>query len=149
MQLVHNWLQSEESDHWLVILDSVNNHSSLIKALAIDQDPKDLATSRKESLAHMLPRSPVGAFLITTRNKKLALGLTNTLLEVPLMDDVEAEKLVNNKLKCLNPKQVDVHSLVILLGYLSLALVQAAAYIHKTSIIIRKYIDLYNKDGGT
>jgi len=42
-----------------------------------------------------------------------------------------------------------VHSLVTLLEHLPLALVQAAAYIHKTSITIHKYIDLYNKDEGT
>jgi len=149
VQLVNSWLQSDESGHWLIIFDSADSHSSLIKAFASDQDLSGVSTSRKKSLAHMLPRSSTGAILVTTRNKQLALDLTDTLLDVPLMDDVEAEKLVNDKLKHLNPKPIEVHSLVVLLGYLPLALVQAAAYVRTTTITIRKYIQLYNKDKGT
>lgn len=149
MQLVNSWLQSDESGYWLMIFDSADSHLSLVRAFAIDQDSNDVATSKKESLAHMLPRSPMGTILITTRNKKLALDLTHTLLEVPPMDDVEAEKLVQDKLKNLDSRQVDLHLLVNLLGYLPLALVQAAAYIRKTTITIHKYIELYNKDEGT
>lgn len=149
MQLVNSWLQSDESDYWLMVFDSADSHLSLVRAFAIDQDPNDVATSKKESLAHILPRSPMGSILITTRNKKLALDLTHTLLEVPPMDDVEAEKLVQDKLKNLDSRQVDLHLLVNLLGYLPLALVQAAAYIRKTTITIHKYIELYNKDKGT
>jgi len=149
VQRVNNWLQSDESGHWLVILDSADSHSSLIKAFTIDQDLRGVSTSKNESLAHMLPRSPMGAILVTTRNKKLALDVTDILLKVPLMDDLEAEELVSAKLQHINLNQIEVHSLVTLLEYLPLALVQAAAYIHKTSITIHKYLDLYNENKET
>jgi len=149
MQMVNSWLQSDASGHWLMILDSADSHLSLLKAFAIDRNPSAESTSEKQSLAHMLPRSPMGAILVTTRNKKLALDVTDILLEVPLMDDLEAEELVSAKLQHLNLNQTEVHSLVTLLEYLPLALVQAAAYIHKTSITIHRYLDLYNEDKGT
>ncbi len=148
VQLVNSWLHKDDSGHWLVIFDSADSHSSLTGAFTVNREPSNVATPKKESLAHMLPRSSRGAILVTTRNKKLALDLTGVLLEVPLMEDVEAGKLVNTKLQYLVPNQ-EVHSLVTLLEHLPLALVQAAAYIHKTSITIHKYIDLYNKDEGT
>lgn len=149
MQMVNSWLQSDASGHWLMILDSADSHLSLLKAFAIDRNPSAESTSEKQSLAHMLPRSPMGAILVTTRNKKLALDVTDILLEVPLMDELEAEELVSAKLQHLNPNQTEVHSLVTLVEYLPLALVQAAAYIHKTSITIHRYLDLYNEDKGT
>lgn len=149
MQTVNSWLQSDASGRWLMILDSADSHLSLLKAFATDRNSSAESISEKQSLTHMLPRSPMGAFLVTTRNKMLAVDLTDTLLKVPLMDDVEAEKLVHDKLKHLESKQVEVHLLVNLLGYLPLALVQAAAYIRRTTITIRQYIQLYNKDEGT
>jgi len=149
VQLVNSWLQSNECGYWLMIFDSADSHSSLIKAFAIDQDLSGVSTLANESLAHMQPRSPMGAILVTTRNKNLALDSTGTSLEVPLMDDVEANKLVNAKLQHLHPNQSEVHSLVALLEYLPLALVQAAAYIQKTTITIQKYIQLYNRDEVT
>lgn len=149
MQMVNSWLQSDASGCWLMIFDSADSNLSLVKAFEIVRNRSAESTSEMQSLAHMLPRSPMGAILVTTRNKKLALDLTDILLEVPRMDDIEAENLVHDKLKHLNSKQVEVHSLVELLGYLPLALVQATAYIQKTSIDIRKYIELYSKDKGT
>ncbi len=98
VQLVNSWLHKDDSGHWLVIFDSADSHSSLTGAFTVNREPSNVATPKKESLAHMLPRSSRGAILVTTRNKKLALDLTGVLLEVPLMDDVEAEKLANTKL---------------------------------------------------
>jgi len=80
---------------------------------------------------------------------ELALDVTDTLLEVPLMDDVEAEKLVHVKRKHLNSKQVELHLVVNLLRHLLLALVHAAAYVRKTTITTLKCMLLYNENKET
>lgn len=80
---------------------------------------------------------------------ELALDVTDTLLEVPLMGDVEAEKLVHVKRKHLNSKQVELHLVVNLLRHLLLALVHAAAYVRKTAITTLKCMLLYNENKET
>ena len=132
-----------------MVFDSADSETSLFRAFKNDQGLGGASKSESGHVAHMLPRSPGGAILMTTRNKKLAIDLTDSLVEVPRMDDTEAGKLISTKLGHLASSGDEVHSLVVLLEYLPLALVQAAAYIQKTSNTISKYIQIYRKDERT
>ena len=118
-----------------------------MEALIRDEAIQGDSRSEQSKVAHLLPRSPNGAIIITTRNKRLAVDLAGSFVEVPRMNEIEAKDLIESKLGYLH-NQEELHSLVAGMEYLPLALVQAAAYLQKTSITIRKYLELYKRNNS-
>lgn len=149
VQLVTNWLRSDQSSKWFLVVDSADSHSTLQDGHTYSQASQRASGSDHFNLAHIFPQSPKGAILMTTRNRKLAGDLTDNLIEVPRMAFTEAEIMVKNKLGHTTFKPEEIQSLITLLEHLLLALIQALAYIRKASITIGKYLQLYQKDKST
>lgn len=112
-------------------------------------DP-NLANISSESLIGLLPQSPNGSYLITSRGQdmdflKLAV-YDEDKLGVYEMDKEEAEALLKIKLKD-ESKQEDLQALVSALDCMPLAVTQAAAYINtnRPRTTIRKYLDNLQK----
>ncbi|KAI8627925.1 hypothetical protein F5Y19DRAFT_158981 [Xylariaceae sp. FL1651] len=138
-QLLYNWLCSEKSKKWVLILDNVDEASFLLDSPADHRNGqrKDSSGQSTRPLASYLPYCQHGSVLITTRSKHEALKLVESrnIVAVEPMSPTDAVALAQNKLKKL-AKQEDIDSMEILaktLEYMPLAIVQATAY------ILRKY----------
>jgi hypothetical protein len=118
--IVRDWLDSDESALWLLIVDDVDN---------------------PENIQSILPTNR-GAILYTTSDREIAEHIIDGGQEVHIesMTSDEAQSLF---LKLGSPlpnlKEREVLDLVELLGCFPLAVVQAFAYIHHHSKSVRKY----------
>lgn len=95
------------------------------------------------SLASLLPQRDHGAVLITSRNRDIAqslIGRWQDILQINTISDVEATKLLRNKLG--EELSDGATELVNTLDCIPLAIVQAAVYINRLGqlISIRKYL---------
>ncbi|KAI3326362.1 putative kinesin [Xylariaceae sp. AK1471] len=138
-QLLYNWLCSEKSKKWVLILDNVDEASFLLDSPADhgDGQRKDSGGQSIRPLASYLPHCQHGSVLITTRSKHEALKLVEScnIVAIQPMSPTDAVALTQNKLRKLT-KQEDVDSIEVLaktLEYMPLAIIQATAY------ILRKY----------
>ncbi|KAL1837090.1 hypothetical protein VTJ49DRAFT_4300 [Mycothermus thermophilus] len=122
-QLVHDWLLDERNGAWMIVIDSADDYDVFCAKPSDDSEP----------LAHYLPQSHNGSILITTRNMRLARELTGShkyTIEVGPMAQSEAVTLLQNKLEP-PPDPETADKLVEALGFVPLAISQAAAYIQK------------------
>lgn len=135
-RLIQEYLSSEASGQWLLIFDNAD-----------DVDVwEDLAGSNPaDDLRNLLPNSPLGSILFTTRSTKVAQSLTvQKVFNVPQMDLKRAMRVLRNLI--LNKKPLDdeegTRELLERLIYLPLAIVQAAAFINQNGMNIKGYIAL-------
>src|SRR5258706_1860432 len=128
---VKEWLDSKESGPWLLIVDNIDDKTTV------------------KSIRHMLPMHR-GTVVFTTRNCTVAATLVEPKCEIKLdiMTESEARMTFLN-LACLTPdtkqdqlKQDPLSYLLDALGYLPLAIAQAAAYIRAMRTSIEEYSDL-------
>ncbi|KAL2271500.1 hypothetical protein VTJ83DRAFT_871 [Remersonia thermophila] len=122
-RLVHAWLSDERNEKWIIILDSADDYDVFCAKQSDDDEP----------LASYLPQSHNGSILITTRSMELARQLTGSqknIIEIGPMVQGEAHDLLKKKLDPL-PDPETAEKLVKTLGFIPLAISQAAAYIQK------------------
>jgi len=135
-QLVSEWLSDENNGKWTMVLDNADD----IDVFFPKRKPQDFRDKLSGSgsgtepvaLATYLPQSSNGSILITSRSKeaasRLAGGFKN-ITEVLPMDESTALRLLKNKLS--DPSNEDgATELVTALGYIPLAISQAASYIN-------------------
>ena len=136
-QIVKHKLEQEDSGQWLMILDNADDADIW------------LGTSQKGShatgLIGYIPKSKKGAVIFTTRNRKAAVGMAQAnVVEIPRMDEVVAADLLENSLfRSTTTEEKKARStLLSVLTYLPLAIVQAAAYINANDTTVSKYLSL-------
>lgn len=138
-QLVKESLSKDSIGPWFLIIDNADDSKMLF-----ERDGEDSTTL---ALIDYLPFSQKGSIVFTTRNRKLAVKLAGSnVIQVGLMEPDDAKEVLRG---CLLDKDLllDMESttrLLDLLGYLPLAIVQAAAYMNENDMSIMDYTDLYN-----
>ncbi|KAK3357871.1 hypothetical protein B0T25DRAFT_517237 [Lasiosphaeria hispida] len=139
-QLVYGWLSNERNGRWVIIIDSADDRD-VFYAVSDGREGKPLAS--------YLPQSRNGSILITTRDKNLAFRLTGShknIIEVGPMVPDDALLLLEKKLGPVS--NVDTaRDLVHALGFVPLAISQAAAYIQARLPMssVEKYLAEFRK----
>ncbi|KAK0654712.1 hypothetical protein DIS24_g5142 [Lasiodiplodia hormozganensis] len=136
LQLVSTWLCDETNGQWTMIVDNADDIETFFPSQELRQgEPSEDASA---SLAKYLPQSRNGSILITSRNRNVAARLAgghNYIKEVPTMDESQClqllrNKLLPNKLQDTSNEE-DAMNLLRALGYVPLAITQAAAHINR------------------
>ena len=138
ISLVKKWLEKEHKD-WLMIIDNADE----VDASQTDSKTEDT------SILEYLPRSPHGSILMATRDRIAGLHFTGndslSLIEVKVMTEEESCRLLKPMMTSSQyPSDSKLLELAGLLGYLPLALTQAAAFMQENVLSIGKYMELYN-----
>jgi tetratricopeptide (TPR) repeat protein len=143
LKLVSEWLSNDEHGSWLLVLDNADNMETFFGAKL----ELSLAGSEQTGpIVNYIPRSSNGSIIITTRDKRVGERLANREkpIEILPMDRLEAESLLWSKVPpdyILD--RVRSSELLELLGYLPLAITQAAAYISENSISVEDYVKAF------
>ncbi|KAF5722407.1 kinesin light chain [Fusarium mundagurra] len=124
LALVRDWLQSDESGPWLMIIDNADDVNLFY--------PKG---TDERLLASFLPKRHNGPILVTSRSLDVAERLTGShknIFQVSTMDEAQGLHLIKNKLTVEFEHDAAVQ-LLQALDYIPLAISQAAAYINRRS----------------
>ena len=137
LALVKDWLSSDQSGKWLLILDNVD-------------DPMILGnTEDGESLLPYIPRSSNCHLIITSRYQSVARSLVtseNSLIHVAPMSNQEAVLLLQASIPEDKSTENDAVKLAKELDCLPLAIKQATGYITATHTSIKDYLRLFSMD---
>ncbi|KAM0551724.1 hypothetical protein ACHAPJ_008291 [Fusarium lateritium] len=156
LELVHDWLITEEAGSWLMILDNADDvnlfystHPSGENAATELADETTQATSNQRPLAAYLPKRGKGIILVTSRSMDAAERLTGSqkvILRVPTMDEARGLQLFRNKLCGAFDSDAAI-DLLRALDHIPLAITQAAAYINRRAprISVKTYLDTFKK----
>lgn len=127
LQLVKDWLESKDRGNWLMIIDNADDLDLFCRESS-SAGPGAKA-SEDRALKHYIPDCSHGAVLITTRNKKVGIRLTQGQIPIEAvdMDKEESQALMRTKIgdKGVSPESLD--KLSERLEHLPLAMAQAAA----------------------
>ncbi len=141
--LVKEALSSAKLGEWLMIVDNADNTEVLLRTTTIN--------STLARLSDYLPYSTNGAILFTTRSRKAAGELVpSKVLELKDLGKVESKKLLTRRIReqALLNDDANINTLLEMLTYLPLAIVQAAAFINNNSITVSDYITLFEQSGA-
>lgn len=124
---------------WLMIVDNADDYNVIFRQPTTD-------AIRGPALIDYIPFSLDGSVLFTTRNRKVAVSqaATNVIL-LEMMSPDDADRLLRRSLlseEILNDSAVTAQ-LLSLLGFLPLAIIQAAAYINENDASVAEYLELY------
>ncbi|KAK7917511.1 hypothetical protein PG985_011119 [Apiospora marii] len=121
LRLVSNWLVSESSGSWVIIIDNLDDADFLFQS-------QNTGHQSRPSLVSYLPTCEKGSILVISRNKDAVLKLVElpNIIQLDPMTPAEAVALAEKKLTVSN---CSVERLAGTLEYMPLAIVQAAAYI--------------------
>ena len=144
LQLVKEWLESENSGDWLMVIDNADDEE-LFFGQDENQDQEFSSSSRK--LARYFPQRPNGSILLTTRSRMLGVKFATVrgVIAVQEMSVSESKKLLMEKLEEDSYNDDDLTDIVEILENLPLALVQAAAFIREYSLSIGEYVQMYRE----
>lgn len=141
-QIVDDWLLSPEHGPWLLVVDSADDmtvfHASEEGTHGTKPRPITVLLRRLAQTSH-------GSLVITTRDKRLGRRLLNGSqpVEVPLMNDDDAKQLLRARGAGSSSTDVDAQALVKMLGYLPLAITQAAAFIGENQTSVATYNEIF------
>ena len=152
-ELVSKWLK-EEDHSWLMILDNADNAELFFPSAESDVPPATLMQTQR-SLSDYLPSvlNSRKSLLVTTRSRPLAQDLAHGELcvEVHPFSSQEAKDLLQLKMKGAGAS-FDVYNterLLDVLGYIPLAITQAAAFIKRNRVSVQGYLAVLEKDNQT
>ncbi|KAE8396152.1 hypothetical protein BDV23DRAFT_193008 [Aspergillus alliaceus] len=134
---VKTFLSQEHAGRWLLIFDNADDMEMWTKGSATAPPLKDI-----------LPQSEHGHILFTSRNRKLAAKLASpNVLSIPDLDQITAKEILKKLLiqKQLLQDDCATNALLEQLGFLPLAISQAAAYINENEIWLSEYLSLLGK----
>jgi hypothetical protein len=123
LRLTHEWLQSNESGRWIMVLDCADD-------VDIYRTPPAGSLEWHAALSAYLPWNPNGSILITTRNQEVARHLAaKVILIYPIRPNEALEMLQKTTMK-QDIDQLVAIKLLELLGYLPLAICLAANFMN-------------------
>lgn len=123
LKLVCTFLQRDDINPWLMILDNADQLSTLFQSF----------DDEEQVLASYIPKTGNGKVLVTSRNLNVAERLTGShkaILRISAMEEAEALKILENKLE-EGYDEKTAAKLVRVLDCIPLAVNQAAAYINR------------------
>jgi hypothetical protein len=140
-QLVLEWFSDDAHGLWLLVLDNADDMETFF---SIQPNPSSVGNENAAPLVNYLPRSSNASILITTRDKRVGERLANrerAIMVLP-MAEPEAERLLWSKVdQDDSMNKAKSSELLEVLGYLPLAITQAAAYISENSITVEEYLN--------
>lgn len=140
-QIVDDWLLSVDHGPWLLVIDSADDMSVFF---ASESDVPGTKPQPITVLLRRIAQTAHGSLVITTRDKRLGRRLLNGSqpIEVPLMDDEDAKQLLRARGAGSRPTDVDAQALVRMLGFIPLAITQAAAFIGENQTSVATYNEI-------
>ncbi|MCJ1392523.1 hypothetical protein MMC18_005391 [Xylographa bjoerkii] len=135
IDLVTKQLNNETSP-WFMVIDNAED-------MSLFYSDKNTIGKEGSSLARQLPISSCGKLLVTTRDSRVAERLTNrvTPIKVYPMSPVEATRLLHSKLSDDEHFQAGTEELISELGFLPLAITQAAAFMTENLLTVAEYLN--------
>ena len=149
-ELVSKWL-NEEDHSWLMILDNADNAELFFPSVGSDSPPATV-TQPQRSLNDYLPSilNPQKSLLVTTRSRLVGQDLAygELCVEVPPLSPQEAMDLLQLKAKGAvgSFDKYSTERLLGVLGYIPLAITQAAAFIIRNRWTLQGYLAALEKD---
>lgn len=142
LQLVKQWLESEDSGNWLMVVDNADDETLFFGE---DKKRSQGSSSSSRKLADYFPRRLHGSILLTTHNRMLGVKFATVrgVITVSEMSVSESNTLLVENLEDGNYDDHDLTDLVVDLENLPLALIQAAAFIGEKSQSIGEYLQTY------
>ncbi|KAH0562547.1 hypothetical protein GP486_002768 [Trichoglossum hirsutum] len=145
-QLVSGWLSDDAHGSWLLVFDNADDVEIFFNTKS---NPSSVGSEQRAPLVDYLPRSPNGSTLITTRDRRVGERLADreeAIMVFP-MAGPEAEALLWSKVAGKGSlDKTQSSKLLEALGYLPLAITQAAAYIRENNITIEEYLEAFCGD---
>ena len=132
--MVKQWLDSQFSGEWLLILDNADDPNILQK----DGDER--------SVSSYLPHANSGRILVTSRHRNLAMSFVGSeewLVHIPPLTSTEAISLLRTRLPRDFSSDGDLMKLTDALDYMPLAIKQAIGYIVANRSNIQKYLQIF------
>ena len=147
LKLVQEWLESEKTTDWLMIIDKADDASILYGKRSGGLDIGQTAGDSK-AFAQYLPRCAHGRILITTRDRRLGHKLTQRQGTVPIssLDLETSTNLLRSKISEENWSEEDALKLVDYLSFLPLAITQAAAFMSENYVSVPEYLEMLIND---
>jgi tetratricopeptide (TPR) repeat protein len=148
MRTVSDWLSSEKSGTWLLIVDNVDDASVLtaptLKEIAVARSVQQHNPQAK-ALMSCIPQCQHGSVLVTSRFRKAAhsiVGDYDSLFQVDSLSAPDAVLLLQTKLTLDEEDAACVDDFVRTLELIPLAITQAAAYVHERAprMTLRRYL---------
>ena len=141
-QIVDDWLLSVDNGPWLLVVDSADDMSVFF---ATESGIPGTKLQPITILLRRVAQSSHGSLIITTRDKRLGRRLLNGShpVEVPLMNDEDAKQLLRARGAGSSSTEVDTQALVRMLGFLPLAITQAAAFISENQTSVATYNEIF------
>lgn len=137
-RLVQHHLSQESTGRWLLIFDNADDG---VEENADGAGQGAPGSFEAASLVEYLPSSEQGAIIFTTTNKTTAVTLApQNIFELTKTDQDMAQRMLETYMTDPPSEQGDMSLLVQELGYLPLAIVQAAAYININNIRPNDYL---------
>ena len=133
LQLLQEWLQSEESGKWLLIYDNMDDFDLMYP-------------EGHNGLSKYFPKSIHGSILMTTRNRQVGtrFAQAKNALRLAALTNTESMALIEAKLGDNTSDSPSRKRLAETLEGIPLALVQACSFIQENeSITIGRYLALY------
>ncbi|KAI9774253.1 MAG: hypothetical protein M1840_004147, partial [Geoglossum simile] len=150
-ELVSDWFNDDGNGHWLIILDNADNSELFFPSTDFDNSFVQV-NATKRPLVNYLPRrlNSQHSLIVTTRSRTLGEDLTNgePCIEILPFAPKEARILLQSRAARMSDGQdeSDVKRLLEILGYIPLAITQAAAFMRRNKMRLRKYVEALKKD---
>lgn len=143
-RMVLEWFHEADNEEWLLVLDNADDINIFFPTEAPDASDSECPLP----LRNYLPRSQGGSMLITTRDERIGKRLagSNALITVEPMSHQEAQDLLGLwEIESSDSVQYLDHSRNLLeaLGYIPLAITQAAAFVSENHISLSKYVQMF------
>lgn len=147
LKLCYDWLSNDENSSWLMILDNADDATFLLGRDSIKSTPE--SESRLVASSY-LPQNSAGKILITSRSRGAVFDLVDgpeQILSIDTFDEEDAIALLRTKLDGSRVADIDAKVLVSELGFISLAIAQATAYLLKhPRMSASEYVDMLRND---
>jgi tetratricopeptide (TPR) repeat protein len=137
LSLVYDWLRDASHGNWVLILDNADD-----KELFASRPSKHRQFETEKQIRDFLPQSSNGSTLITSRSREAAYQVTcnyRHIITVEPMTEMESMALLRSQLEDTHP-EYEMKLLGETLGFVPLALSQAAANISRRSLPITDYL---------
>lgn len=130
---IRRYLESEMAGNWFLIVDNADDMEILF-------GPPD----KPSGIDEYLPKSDNGLVLFTTRSREVAVATGSEVIDLHEMNPEDATRLFKKALgqNQLPPDETITNELLQELTYLPLAIAQAAAYLNRNQMPIKKYLAL-------
>ena len=133
------WLSKEEVDPWLLVLDNSDDIEMFFGPVSRASEMEGPAAS---FIADLIPRNLNGSIIITTRDTRVGQRLADgEEIRIAPFPPLDAEQLLRVRIALNdNVNTADIQNLLDTLGFIPLAISQAAAFIRENGMTVATYI---------